>query len=55
MAESDINYSILSDLLDDLNLKQMTDLIHWMWTNKLTASRANIKGWRKRNNLSVTD
>ena len=42
----------LNDLLDDMDAQQLTLLINWLWVNQFKASRANIKAWRKRNNLA---
>ncbi len=44
---------ILNDLLDDLNSYQMTMLLNWLWMNNYKTTRANIRAWRKTQNLSA--
>lgn len=44
---------VLNDLLDDLDAQQLTQLINWLWVNQFQATRANIRGWRRRNNLDI--
>ena len=41
----------LNDLTDDMTAQQLTQMINWMWVNKFKVSRANIKGFRKANNM----
>ena len=36
------------DLTQDFTNDQLQAMLHWMWVNKFTVSRANIKGWRKK-------
>lgn len=55
MAEPEVNYAVLADLLDDMTPKQLTGMICWMWTNMYHVTRGNIKGWRKMTGLPVND
>jgi hypothetical protein len=43
----------LNDLTDDMNAQQLTLMINWMWVNRFKVSRANIKAWRKANNMDA--
>ena len=52
MKASDKKF-FLNDLTDDMDTQQLTLMINWMWVNKFQVSRANIKAWRKANNMDV--
>lgn len=43
----------MNDLLDDLTLRQYHDLVTWLGTQGYAVTRANVRGWRRRNNLPV--
>ena len=43
----------LNDLTDDMDAQQLTLMLNWLWVNKFKVSRANIKSWRKANNMDV--
>lgn len=45
----------LADLLDDLDVWQLTSLLNWLSCQGFKTSRGNIKAWRKANNLPVRE
>lgn len=54
MSATDKNF-FLNDLTDDMDARQLTLMINWMWANQFKVTRANIKGWRKANNMDISD
>lgn len=47
------NYTYLADVLDDLDLKQMTLLLNDLALGQQRVTRRNINNWRKEHNLPV--
>jgi len=45
----------LNDLLDDLSLKDYRDLISYLAGEGYRVTRANIKGWRKKQGKETDD
>lgn len=45
--------SQLNDLLDDLDPRQLRDLLDWLWVQGYTVTRGSIKQWRRQNNLPI--
>jgi hypothetical protein len=39
--------SALDDLLDGLTASQLRNLLDWLWVNRYSVTRANIKHWCK--------
>lgn len=44
---------VLNDLLDDLDSRQLTSLLNWLWINQYPTTRANINSWRKNHSINT--
>lgn len=43
--------TFLSDVLDDLNHEQLTNLLNWLVIQGYVPTRANVRQWRKDNEV----